>query len=134
MKITAINAVVVNAVLRNWVFVKVQTDEGVTGWGEASVEWKTRAVAGCVADSAPFIVGQDPTHSEHLYQILARQPFFRGGVVGMSALSGIEQACWDIFGKASASKKAPTTASSMPAPSRCRQLSASWLLRNAEQV
>jgi len=99
VKITAVGTVVVNAQMRNWVFVKVSTDEGVTGWGEASTEWKTRAVCGAVADLEPFIVGQDPARIEHLFQIMYRHPFFRAGVEGMSALSGIEQALWDIAGK-----------------------------------
>lgn len=100
MKITEIRTVVVNAQMRNWVFVKVETDQdGLTGWGEASLEWKTRAVAGAVEDLKPFILGEDPTRIEHIYQKLYRQPFFRPGVIGMSAISGIEQACWDILGK-----------------------------------
>ena len=100
MKIVDIKTVVVNARMRNWVFVKVETDTpGLDGWGEASLEWKTRAVAAAVDDLKPFIVGDDPTRIEHLYQKLYRQPFFRPGVVGLSAISGIEQACWDILGK-----------------------------------
>jgi galactonate dehydratase len=100
MKIVSVGTVVVNARMRNWVFVKVETDEELTGWGEASLEWKTRGVVGCVDDLAPLIIGQDPRRIEHLYQIMSRQGFFRLGVVGMSALSGIEQALWDIKGKA----------------------------------
>ncbi|MGH2530857.1 MAG: galactonate dehydratase [Thermomicrobiales bacterium] len=99
MKITRVSTRIVNAVMRNWVFVKVETDEGITGWGEASLEWKTRAVAGCVEDLAPLIVGQDPRRIEHLYQMMYRHSFYRMGVIGMSALSGIEHACWDIWGK-----------------------------------
>jgi galactonate dehydratase len=100
LKIVDIKTVVVNARMRNWVFVKVETDTpGLDGWGEASLEWKTRAVAAAVDDLKPFIVGDDPTRIEHLYQKLYRQPFFRPGVVGLSAISGIEQACWDILGK-----------------------------------
>jgi len=99
MKITTVSTHVVNARMRNWVFVKVQTDQGLVGWGEASLEWKTRGVVGCVEDLAPLIVGQDPRRIEHLYQVMYRHSFFRMGVVGMSALSGIEQACWDIWGK-----------------------------------
>jgi galactonate dehydratase len=100
MKITAVSTVVVNARMRNWVFVKVLTDEpGLMGWGEASLEWKTRAVVGAVADFAPMLVGQDPARIEHLYQMMYRQSFFRMGVIGMSAISGIEQALWDIRGK-----------------------------------
>ena len=100
MKITDIRTIVVNAQMRNWVFVKVETDTpGLDGWGEASLEWKTRAVAGAVEDLKPFIIGDDPTRIEHLYQKLYRQPFFRPGIVGQSAISGIEMACWDILGK-----------------------------------
>jgi galactonate dehydratase len=100
MKITAIKSVVVNAEMRNWVFVKVETDQaGLFGWGEASLEWKTRAVVGAIEDLAPMALGEDPTRIEHLYQKLYRQSFWRVGVIGMSALSGIEQACWDILGK-----------------------------------
>jgi len=100
LKITDIKTVVVNARMRNWVFVKVETDTpGLDGWGEASLEWKTRAVAAAVEDLKPFVLGDDPTRIEHLYQKLYRQPFFRPGVIGLSAISGIEQACWDILGK-----------------------------------
>lgn len=100
MKITDVRTVVVNAGMRNWVFVKVETDEaGLFGWGEASLEWKTRAVVGAVEDLKPFVVGEDPTRIEHLYQKMYRQPFFRPGIIGQSAISGIEQACWDITGK-----------------------------------
>ena len=100
LKITDIKTIVVNAQMRNWVFVKVETDTaGLAGWGEASLEWKTRAVAGAVEDLKPFILGDDPTRIEHIYQKLYRQPFFRPGIVGQSAISGIEQACWDILGK-----------------------------------
>jgi galactonate dehydratase len=101
MKITDVKTLVVNARMRNWVFVKVETNEpGLFGWGEASLEWKTRAVVGAVADFAPMLVGQDPSRIEHLYQMMYRQSFFRMGVIGMSAVSGIEQALWDIRGKA----------------------------------
>jgi len=100
MKITAIRTLVVNAEMRNWVFVKVETDQaGLWGWGEASVEWKTRAVVGAVEDLSVLVVGEDPTRVEYLYQKLYRESFFRLGVIGMSAVSGIEQACWDILGK-----------------------------------
>lgn len=100
MKISALKAVVVNAEMRNWVFVKLETDEaGLFGWGEASLEWKTRAVVGAVEDLAPMVVGEDPTRIEHLYQKLYRQSFWRLGVIGMSAISAIEQGCWDILGK-----------------------------------
>lgn len=100
MKITAIKTVVVNAEMRNWVFVKVETDQqGLYGWGEASLEWKTRSVVGAVEDFAPMLIGEDPARIEFLYQKMYRQSFWRMGVIGMSAISGIEQALWDIRGK-----------------------------------
>jgi galactonate dehydratase len=100
MKISAVKTVVVNAQMRNWVFVKIETDQpGLFGWGEASLEWKTRAVVGAVQDLAPMLIGEDPARIEHLYQKLYRQSFWRVGVIGMSAISGIEQALWDIRGK-----------------------------------
>lgn len=100
MKITAIKTVVVNAEMRNWVFVKVETDQpGLYGWGEASLEWKTRAVTGAVEDFAPMLIGEDPSRIEFLYQKMYRQSFWRVGVIGLSAISGIEQALWDIKGK-----------------------------------
>ena len=100
MKITRVKTVVVNAQMRNWVFVKVETSEpGLYGWGEASLEWKTHSVAGAVQDFAPMVVGEDPTRIDYLYQKMYRHSFFRMEVIGMSAISGIEQACWDILGK-----------------------------------
>jgi galactonate dehydratase len=99
VKITGIQSVVVNAMMRNWVFVKVMIDEGIVGWGEASLEWKTQGLVGCLEDFKPFVVGLDPTNIEHLYQVMTRHRFFRSGVVGMSAVSGIEMTCWDIYGK-----------------------------------
>ena len=100
MKITKLKTVVVNAQMRNWVFVKVETDQpGLWGWGESSLEWKTRAVVGALEDFAPMIEGEDPSSIEHLYQKMYRQSFWRTGIIGMSAISGIDQALWDIRGK-----------------------------------
>lgn len=100
MKITAIKSIVVNAEMRNWVFCKVETDTpGLFGWGEASLEWKTRSVVAAIEDLAPMCIGEDPRRIEHLYQKMYRQSFWRLGVIGMSAISAIEQALWDIRGK-----------------------------------
>jgi galactonate dehydratase len=100
MKITAISTVVVNARLRNWVFVRVETDDpGLHGLGEATLEFQTRAVVGAVEDLAPLVVGVDPLRTEHLWQAMYRYPFFKGGIVTMSALSGIDQALHDIKAK-----------------------------------
>jgi galactonate dehydratase len=100
MKITRLKTVVVNAEMRNWVFCKIETDQpGLFGWGEGSLEWKTRSVVGAIEDFAAVVVGEDPRRIEHLYQKMYRQSFWRLGVIGMSAISAIEQALWDIKGK-----------------------------------
>ena len=101
MKITRISSVVVNARMRNWIFVKVETDQqGLYGWGEATLEWKTKGVVGAVEDIGRLLIGEDPNRIEHLYQMMTRQYFWRAGIEGMSAISGIEMALWDIKGKA----------------------------------
>ena len=100
MKITNIRTVVVNAEMRNWVFVRVDTDDpGLFGWGEATLEWKTRAVVGAVEDLAPLLVGRDPRDIEQAVRAMTKQSFWRLGAIGLSAVSGIELALWDIFGK-----------------------------------
>ena len=100
MRIVSVTTHVVNAEMRNWVFVRVDTDQsGLYGWGEATLEWKTRAVAGAVEDIAPLVIGRDPRDIEQLVRIMKKQSFWRLGVIGMSAVSGIEIALWDIFGK-----------------------------------
>jgi galactonate dehydratase len=100
MRITKIKPLVVNAEMRNWVFVKVETDvPGLYGWGEATLEWKTKAVAGAMEDLTPLILGQDPRDIEHLVRTMKKHSFWRLGVIGMSAISGIEIALWDILGK-----------------------------------
>ena len=100
MKITRVSSLVVNANMRNWIFVKVETDQaGLYGWGEATLEWKTKGVVGAIEDISRLLIGEDPLRIEHLYQIMCRQYFWRVGIEGMSAISGIEQALWDIKGK-----------------------------------
>ncbi len=100
MKITGIRTVVVNAEMRNWVFVKVETDQdGLYGWGEATLEWKTRAVVGCVQDLEPLMIGRDPRDIENGVRAMTKHGFWKLGVIGRSAIAGIEQAMWDIFGK-----------------------------------
>jgi galactonate dehydratase len=100
MKITAIRTVVVNAEMRNWIFVRVETDQpGLYGWGEATLEWKTRAVVGAVEDLSPLILGRDPRDIEQLVRIMHKHGFWRIGVIGSSAIAGIEVALWDILGK-----------------------------------
>jgi galactonate dehydratase len=100
MKITGVKAILADGGQRVFVFIKVETDQpGLVGWGEASVESKPRAVAGCVADMETMILGEDPRRIEYIWQILYRGAFWRQGIIGMSAISGIDQALWDIKGK-----------------------------------
>ena len=100
MKIVRVSSQVINARLRNWVLVRVETDvPGLIGVGEATVEFQTRAVVGAIEDLSALIVGKDPRDIERLWQIMYRHPFFKGGVITMSALSGIDQALWDISAK-----------------------------------
>lgn len=100
MRITRISSIVCNAEMRNWVFVRVETDvPGLIGWGEATLEWKTRGIVGTIDDLAPLLIGKDPRDIEQCFQVLTRHGFWRMGVIGMSAISGIEMALWDILGK-----------------------------------
>ena len=99
MKIKEVKTILAFGGRQSWVFVLVETDAGITGVGEASLEGKEKAVEAAVADMARFIVGRDPTRIEQNWQIMYRHGFWRGGVVLNSAISGIEQALWDISGK-----------------------------------
>jgi galactonate dehydratase len=101
MKITKIETLVCHARMRNWIFVKVLTDQpGLIGWGEATLEWHTRAVVGAVEDLSSLLIGEDPTRIEHLWQMMYRQHFWHGnGIVRGTAISGIDLALWDILGK-----------------------------------
>lgn len=100
LRITGVRTVVVNAEMRNWVFVKVETNQdGLYGWGEASLNWKTRAVTGTVEDLEPLVLGKDPRDIEQIVRILNKHSYYRLGIIGATAISGIEHALWDIFGK-----------------------------------
>lgn len=100
MKITDVNTFLVGVARQSWLFVKIETDAGIHGWGEGSLEGQEKAVAAAVNDLAPRIMGQDPTMIERHWQVMYRHGFWRGGVVLNSALSAIDQALWDITGKA----------------------------------
>ncbi len=97
MKITRLSTFVVPP---RWLFLKIETDEGVTGWGEPIVEGRAETVAACVAELADYLVGKDPGAIEDHWTVLYRGGFYRGGAIHMSALAGIDQALWDIKGKA----------------------------------
>jgi galactonate dehydratase len=100
MKITDIKTLVVNAEMRNWVFVKVEASEpGLYGWGEATIEWKTRGVVGTIEDLKPLLIGKDPCDITKLSEIMNKHSFWKLGVIGKTAISGIDIALWDIKGK-----------------------------------
>lgn len=101
MKIERIETLVCHARMRNWVFVKVITDQpGLFGWGEATLEWHTRSIVGAVEDLSQLIIGEDPTRIEYLWQMMWRQHFWHGsGIVRSTAISGIDIALWDLLGK-----------------------------------
>ncbi len=100
IRITRVETVVVNAQMRNWLFVKVHTDQdGLWGWGEASLNWKTRSVVGAVADLEALLIGRDPRDIEQIVRVLNKHSYYRLGIIGATAISGIEHALWDIFGK-----------------------------------
>lgn len=82
-----------------WGFVEIVTDDGLTGWGEAIIEGKANTVLACVEEMKEYLSGKDPRHIEDIWNTLYRAGFYRGGPILMSAISGIDQALWDIKGK-----------------------------------
>ncbi|HEX7339817.1 MAG TPA: galactonate dehydratase [Rhodanobacteraceae bacterium] len=96
MKITKLTTFLVPP---RWLFVRVDTDEGISGWGEPVVEGRARTVAGAVDELSDYLIGADPSHIEDLWSVMYRGGFYRGGPVLMSAIAGIDQALWDIKGK-----------------------------------
>lgn len=82
-----------------WLFLKVETDEGVSGWGEPIIEGRAHTVGAGVTELMDYLIGKDPRNIEDHFQVLYRGGFYRGGPIMMSAISGIEQALWDIKGK-----------------------------------
>ncbi len=84
---------------RNYSFVKVYTDEGLTGLGEAGINGKELALEGLVKTYAPLLIGMDPSRIEHIWQTLWRGQFFRGGHVHAAAVAAIDLALWDLRGK-----------------------------------
>jgi len=82
-----------------WLFLKIDTDEGIVGWGEPIVEGRARAVKAAVEELSGYLIGKDPLAIEDHWQAMYRGGFYRGGPVLMSAIAGIDQALWDIKGK-----------------------------------
>ena len=83
-----------------WLFLKITTDDGLFGWGEPIVEGRAETVKACVQELSSYLIGADPRRIEDIWQVLYRGGFYRGGPILTSAISGIEQALWDIKGKA----------------------------------
>jgi galactonate dehydratase len=97
MKITDLETFLVAP---RWLFLRIDTDEGISGWGEPVVEGRAETVRAAVAELADYLIGADPLHIENHWQVLFKGGFYRGGPVLSSALGGIDQALWDIAGKA----------------------------------
>jgi galactonate dehydratase len=96
MKITKLDLIHVKP---RWLFLKMHTDDGLVGWGEPIVEGRTRTVEMAVRELESYVIGKDPRQIEHHFQAMYRHQFYRGGPVLCSAISGVEQAMWDLYGK-----------------------------------
>jgi len=96
MKITRLSTY---RVAPRWMFLKIETDEGISGWGEPVIEGRARTVEAAVHEFADQLVGKDPMRINDLWQTMYRGNFYRGGAILMSAIAGIDQALWDIKGK-----------------------------------
>ena len=83
-----------------WLFLKMTTDDGLTGWGEPVCEGRADTVAAAVKELGAQLIGHSATDVEDAFQLMYRTGFYRGGPILTSAISGIEQAMWDIKGKA----------------------------------
>jgi galactonate dehydratase len=82
-----------------WLFLKIETDQGITGWGEPVIEGKAATVKTAVDELMEYLVGKDPMPIEDHWNAMYRGGFYRGGPILMSAIAGIDQALWDIKGK-----------------------------------
>ena len=97
MRITRLETIIVKP---RWVFLKIHTDEGLVGLGEPTLENRPNTIVSAIQEMEHHLIGQDPTRVVHLWQAVYKHAFYRGGPVLTSALSGVEQALWDIAGKA----------------------------------
>lgn len=97
MKIIALKTFIVPP---RWLFLKIETDEGISGWGEPVIEGRALTVQTAVEELADGLIGADPLRIEDLWQVMYRGGFYRGGPILMSAIAGIDQALWDIKGRA----------------------------------
>jgi galactonate dehydratase len=83
-----------------WLFCKITTGEGLEGWGEPVVEGRAGTLEAAVDELSDYLIGSDPLRIEDTWQVLTKGGFYRGGPVLSSAVAGIDQALWDIAGKA----------------------------------
>lgn len=83
-----------------WLFVRVETDSGIVGWGEPVVEGRSETVRTAVEQLSELLIGQDPLRIEDHWQVMTKGSFYRGGAILASAVAGLDQALWDIHGKA----------------------------------
>ena len=116
MKITAIKKWLVDAYRTNLAFVKIETDEGLHGYGEASIGLHENAVMGIIDDLNESLVGRNPLDIESLCHDLYRDSYWRSGPVLTSALAGLEMACWDIKGKNARPARVATAGRAVPRP------------------
>lgn len=82
-----------------WLFLKIETDEGISGWGEPVIEGRAETVRAAVHELMQNLIGKDPANIEDHWNMMYRSGFYRGGPILMSAIAGIDQALWDIKGK-----------------------------------
>jgi galactonate dehydratase len=82
-----------------WLFVRVETDTGIVGWGEPVVEGRSETVRTAVEQLSELLIGEDPLRIEDHWQVMTKGSFYRGGPILSSAVSGLDQALWDIAGK-----------------------------------
>src|SRR5947209_17828038 len=99
LRITGIRTFMVDGFYRNFVFLKIETNEGIAGWGECSLEGKESAVQGAVEDYGRDLIGDDPRDIERHMRTMTRDSFWMNGPVLRSAAGGLEMAMWDILGK-----------------------------------
>ena len=97
MKITALRTYLVPP---RWLFLRIDTDEGISGWGEPVLEGRAETVRAAIGELSDVLIGADPLRIEDNWQVLTRGGFYRGGPVLSSAVAGIDQALWDIAGHA----------------------------------
>jgi galactonate dehydratase len=100
MKITAIETFIAGNPWKNWLFAKVQTDEGIYGIGEGTLNYFGKTVEAAIHELKPLILGMDPFQIEVISQKLIRDVYSDGGHIHMCTVAAIEIACWDIIGKA----------------------------------